>query len=220
LTAPNVSLDISSPADGYSEETSLKSITFVYNTTDNLNISFCRLIINGAVNLTNTSISNLSATHSFDQTFTEGTYSWQVQCEDIPGNRGNSSLRIFSLSTPATISGSGGGGGGSGGGGGDSGGGGSITPIPNTSGNRSIFPDEETSAPETPVEETPASSPSEESPQFSPGEETKKGFFSDLVHAVLTPKRIYGIVIISLVFALAAVVRSLRRQYIPSSKKN
>lgn len=113
LAKPNVSL--LAPEEGYSATASSTIINFSFNVSDNLNISNCELMINGAVNLTNSSITNQSANHSFLQTLSSGIYIWGINCTDQAGNAGNSTLRSLTISAPASSpssSGSGGGGGG------------------------------------------------------------------------------------------------------------
>ena len=113
LAKPNVSLI--SPDEGYSLTASSTLIGFNFNVSDNLNISYCDLILNGAVNLTNSSIVNQSSSHSFSQTLLSGSYTWGVNCTDQAGNIGNSSLRSLTINTPVASVSSGGGGGGGGG---------------------------------------------------------------------------------------------------------
>ena len=112
LILPNVALVEPFPSD---ETASSSSKLFYYNVSDNLNVSSCSLILNEAVNLTNSSIINQSANHSFTQTLSSGAYTWGINCTDIAGNAGNSSLRSFTItapSIPSQSSSSGGGGGG------------------------------------------------------------------------------------------------------------
>jgi len=104
-------IDLISPTDSYSETSSSTSINFQFNFSDESNISECSLIINGVVNSTNSSITNQSQTHEFSQTFTPGTYNWSINCTDEIGNIGNSSVRSFTINSPATSSSSSGGGG-------------------------------------------------------------------------------------------------------------
>jgi len=113
ITYPNVTLINPFPSD---ETSSSVSRTFFYNVSDNLNVNNCSLIINGAINMTNSSI-NQSLTGNFTQTFSPGSYSWNVNCTDFGGNSANSSLQSFTITAPATTTSSGGGGGGGGGGG-------------------------------------------------------------------------------------------------------
>lgn len=114
LTKPNATVFEPFPAD---ETASSASKIFHYNVSDNLNISSCSLILNGAINLTNSSISNQSINYNFTQTLISGAYTWNINCTDIAGNIGNSSSRSFTITAPATPqSGSSGGGGGGGGG--------------------------------------------------------------------------------------------------------
>ncbi|MDD5193756.1 MAG: S8 family serine peptidase, partial [Candidatus Nanoarchaeia archaeon] len=111
LTKP--SLNLISPADSSSYSSNSQSIDFSYNISDN-SISNCSLIINNLINITNSSITSLSSTQIFTQTFSPGIYNWSVNCTDSAGNQDNSGSRSFSVTAPVTppVSSSGGGGGG------------------------------------------------------------------------------------------------------------
>lgn len=85
--------------------------TFYFNVTDNLNVT-CSLVIDGLINLTNSSV-NQSQTQELSLTFGTGAYSWSVNCTDSAGNQGNSSQESFTITSPPTqVASSGGGGGG------------------------------------------------------------------------------------------------------------
>jgi len=110
---PNVSLI--SPADSLSYTSNSQTIVFGFNVSDNNEIANCSLIVNGIVNLTNNSVDK-NIIQNFSQSFSPGTYNWNVNCSDDAGNIGNSSVRSFGVSAPVvdTSGGSGGGGGGGG----------------------------------------------------------------------------------------------------------
>jgi len=112
ITFPNIILI--SPSDSSSYTSNSQEIIFEYNVSENYLINNCSLIILGAVSLTNFSIINFSALHSFTQTFSPASYSWSINCTDKAGNIANSSSRSFSVSAPVSppSSSSGGGGGG------------------------------------------------------------------------------------------------------------
>ncbi len=116
LTGANVTL--LAPNNSHNLTASSTNFVFNYSIVDEINISSCSLILNGAVNLTNSSITNISANHSFTQTLSAAAYTWIVNCTDEAGNIGNSSARTITLSAPASDSGSSSSGGGGGGGGG------------------------------------------------------------------------------------------------------
>jgi len=99
-----------------SETSSSVSKSFGFNVTDD-NIANCSLVVNGVVSLTNSSV-NVSLGQSFSQTFTPGTYVWNVNCSDLAGNVNASGENSFVITAPS--SGSGGSSGGGGGGGGSS----------------------------------------------------------------------------------------------------
>ena len=117
ITTPNMT--IFAPLDSYSETASSSTLVFNYSTSDNLNISSCSFILNGVANLTNTSITNQSVVYNFTQTLPAASYTWNINCTDIAGNTGNSSIRSFTITAPvgasSSSSSSGGGGGGGGG---------------------------------------------------------------------------------------------------------
>jgi hypothetical protein len=116
LTAPNVTL--LNPNNSYNLTASSTSVVFNYSVADELNISSCSLILDGATDQTNSSITNKSANHSFTKSLNAAAYTWSVNCTDEAGNVGNSSARTITISAPASSSSSGGGGGGGGGSGG------------------------------------------------------------------------------------------------------
>jgi len=117
-SSPNISLI--EPLEGYSETSGSTSLNFKFNISDNLNISSCKLIIGGNIQLNQSEVNN--STNTISYTLTPGGYSWQINCTDEAGNEGNSSARGLTINSPTvTTSGSSGGGGGGGGGGGSSG---------------------------------------------------------------------------------------------------
>ncbi len=115
-----------SPADGYGETASSTTITFTYNFTDNINMSTCNLILNNAVDQTNSTARNQTTNHAFTKSVNAGSYTWNINCQDNAGNVGNSTNRTFTITAPSGGSSGGSSGGGSSGGssGGGSGGGG------------------------------------------------------------------------------------------------
>lgn len=66
-------------------------IIFNYNVTDFSNIANCSLIINGTINVTNTTISK-NITQNFSKSLEPGYYNWSIRCID------NSSLKNTGLS--------------------------------------------------------------------------------------------------------------------------
>jgi subtilisin family serine protease len=113
LIPPNVTLTDPFPTD---ETSNSVSKIFYYNVSDNLNLSRCNLILNGASVAENaTEITN--TTNNITYTLTPAIYSWNINCTDIAGNIGNSSSRsIVITSPPVTVNNNNGGGGGGGGG--------------------------------------------------------------------------------------------------------
>jgi len=82
---------------------------FEFNVSDE-NIANCSLIVNGAISLTNSSI-NISETQLFSQTFSPGSYTWNINCSDLAGNVNVSDENNFVITAPSiSVSSSGGGG--------------------------------------------------------------------------------------------------------------
>ena len=85
------------------------SLLFRYNVTDTLSgIANCSLIINGAIEQTDTSVTPGIA-QSFTSTLTDGDYTWSVNCTDTAGNENSSETRSFTVAIttelPVQISG-------------------------------------------------------------------------------------------------------------------
>jgi subtilisin family serine protease len=103
-----------SPANGYSV-TGAVSMTFIFNATDNLNITGCKLVLNSINAANNSSAVMQNETNQIVRSVGEGTHIWQINCTDEAGNEGNSSLNtliVNSASSSSSSSSSGGGGGG------------------------------------------------------------------------------------------------------------
>lgn len=112
ITNPSINLLPLFPA---SETSNSVLKTFYFNVSDNFNISKCSLVINNAVSLENSSITNLSSNYSFSKIFSPGDYNWKINCTDLAGNQNSSETKSFTITAPAVqASSSGGGGGGSG----------------------------------------------------------------------------------------------------------
>lgn len=139
LTKPNISSI--SPANGYSVTSSSVDVPFVFNVSDNLNITSCDLILNGAVSETNTSIVNQTANHTFLKTLSSGSYTWNINCTDTAQNVGNSTTRTLTITAPdsGTTGGSTGSSGSTGGGGGSTGAAGGTTGTTKTSSNANQY---------------------------------------------------------------------------------
>lgn len=112
-TYPNITLVSPFPT---SETSSSVSKTFYYNVSDDYGVANCSLVINGVVDSTNSSITNLTQPHSFSKTVTPAVYVWSVNCTDNANNQNNSEEKSFTITTPATVTTSSSGGGGGGGG--------------------------------------------------------------------------------------------------------
>jgi hypothetical protein len=94
-------VNLLSPADGYSSSST--SINFVFNVSDD-SATTCYLILNGSVVYTNTSMNiNYGGNDSsYSTTKSVGTYNWRVNCTDIYGNTGNSSVRTFTITSSSS----------------------------------------------------------------------------------------------------------------------
>ncbi|MBI2451913.1 S8 family serine peptidase [Candidatus Pacearchaeota archaeon] len=115
-TQPNVSLI--SPDNEFSA-TGTTTIDFVYNVTDNLNITSCVLILNSASVAANSSAINTTgnSTNKISHSVSAGSYNWQINCTDQANNIGNSSSRSLTINVQTSSDGGGGGGSGAGDGG-------------------------------------------------------------------------------------------------------
>jgi PGF-pre-PGF domain-containing protein len=102
-TDPSVSL--LSPGDGSASD---GVVTFRYNVSD-ISISSCSLVVNGAVDQTNTTIT-VNSEQTFSKSLTSGSYSWQVNCTDAVGHVGSSNVRTMAISNAVVSTPSGGGG--------------------------------------------------------------------------------------------------------------
>ncbi len=113
IDTTNPTVTLNNPADGASFTSS--SVTLTYTVSDVSSIANCSLLLEGAINTTDPSITK-DIDQSFSNiSFSKGDYSWSVRCYDPLNHFQTSNSRTFSVSTT-----SGGGGGGGGGGGEDS----------------------------------------------------------------------------------------------------
>jgi len=89
--------------------TASNSVTFFYNVTDT-DIASCSLIIDGAIDQTDTSIDE-ATTQTFTKTLANGNYNWNVNCTDYVNYVNSSETRSLTVSYSAPSGGGGGGGG-------------------------------------------------------------------------------------------------------------
>lgn len=115
----NISITLSSPADGYADSTTgdTKSITLSWTATDGSSPSLnCSLYTNNTYDSSTTCTSGASCSKA--KTFTSSTsgesYSWYVNCSNDFSNTNVSSTRTFKLTKTTSSPGGGGGGGGGG----------------------------------------------------------------------------------------------------------
>jgi len=96
VTIPNLTI-VSSPGDATSNSISR---SFGFNVSDT-NLANCSLIVNGTINLTNSSM-NQSINQTFSKTFTPGTYTWKINCSDFAGNVNSSSANSFTITAESS----------------------------------------------------------------------------------------------------------------------
>ena len=114
-----------SPANG-NTWTSSSTVTFTYNVSD-VDIANCSLIINNAIDQTDTTITE-DAAQTFTKTLSNAVYNWNINCTDYVGYTNSSATYSLTVSYTAPSDGNGGS---PGGGGGTSGGGAvTVTPTP------------------------------------------------------------------------------------------
>ena len=113
-TAPVV--ELISPDDGNDTYEEDHSVSFKYNVTDNFEVDNCSLLIDGAIESTDTGIAR-NSTETRTYTFSaSGSYDWTIRCYDDAGNLHEHSN--FTIEIQAVDDDDDGGGGGGGGGGG------------------------------------------------------------------------------------------------------
>ena len=77
-------------------------VNFTYNVTDSLSILYCNLSINGLVNQSNSTVVK-NQNQSFNVSFADGSYTWNVNCTDSEGNNGFSGLFNLVVNTAPPI---------------------------------------------------------------------------------------------------------------------
>lgn len=76
---------------------------FNFTVTDNIGITECNLTINGVVNKTITNVPNGTKTNITVENFADGTYQWNITCQDNVSNIAISSTYIFVVDTVKPI---------------------------------------------------------------------------------------------------------------------
>jgi subtilisin family serine protease len=109
ITNPNLTLITDS--ESYTSNSQLAY--FYFNLTD-LSPTNCSLIVNNAINQTQTISALNNQIQNLSQTFSPGAYSWQINCSDYAGNNANTTQKTLTITAPVTTTSSGGGGGGGG----------------------------------------------------------------------------------------------------------
>lgn len=110
MISPEVNL--STPEEEYSA-TGATEISFVYNASDNLNLSRCSLLLND-VEVSSNSTQINESNNIITYLVSPASYLWRINCFDSAGNNGTSESRqitINSVVSTSTTSGGGGGGG-------------------------------------------------------------------------------------------------------------
>ena len=106
-------ISLISPANAVSSTVNVYNFTF--NVSDESDISNCSLIFDGSVVGTIFSVVKNATNGIYKSGLNVASYRWSVNCTDVLGNEGNSSVRRLVVSSVAVASSSGGGGGGGGG---------------------------------------------------------------------------------------------------------
>jgi len=107
----NFTVDATAPVINLETNASLRinvitNFTFSYNVSDTNPVKNCSLIVNGKVNMTNTTITK-DTMQNFTINISSGTYNWSVNCTDFVGNTGNSTnatLTILSCTVGSSCS--------------------------------------------------------------------------------------------------------------------
>jgi len=96
-SAPPI-INLISPLNNATISTS--NVTFYYNVSDEMaGISNCSLMINGAINETNATITE-STTQNFSKSLPNGNYNWSIECYDSNGWLGTSEIRNITIASP------------------------------------------------------------------------------------------------------------------------
>jgi len=95
---PTVNLE--KPEDGNYTDKSI--VTFYYNVSDTNNIKNCSLIIDGAIDQTDTSVTR-DTSQNFAASLDNGEHAWAVWCYDLANNLGKSENRTINVSAPRMI---------------------------------------------------------------------------------------------------------------------
>ena len=94
---PTVTLN--SPANNTFQKS--ENVTLSYTPSGNNNISNCTLILDDVANQTNTTITNNAANTFKLYNLPEKSYNWSVNCTDITGYMGSSTIRTFTVDKTA-----------------------------------------------------------------------------------------------------------------------
>ncbi|MEK6945587.1 MAG: dockerin type I domain-containing protein [Nanoarchaeota archaeon] len=100
-TAPVIKLVSPSDNSDFTTSKSYKTINFRYQVTDESNIAICKLILDGDVEETDSSIER-NITNSFSIDADRGSHDWKISCTDAKGNVGVSSVRDFDVNKEST----------------------------------------------------------------------------------------------------------------------
>ena len=90
ITPPTVALEA---PDDNTTNTTTNIIDFTYNFIEDSTIATCTLVINDAINMTDTAMINGTAGQNFTTYLPDGEYLWSVNCTDASNNIGNVETR-------------------------------------------------------------------------------------------------------------------------------
>ena len=91
-------INLTAPAN--SSQDSDGAITFQYNVSDESSVSNCKLILNGAVDQTSSSITKGQINQFTKSSLANGDYNWKINCTDVYNYQGASETRYFTVSLP------------------------------------------------------------------------------------------------------------------------
>lgn len=97
------SVNLTSPANGYSETSSSATINFQFNVSDQLSdIAYCSVFLDGTEHANTSAISETEINTISISSIGTGSHSWYVYCNDTLGNEANSSERSFTINVPSS----------------------------------------------------------------------------------------------------------------------
>jgi len=110
----NITIDTTSPVIALIAPTAATSATtaaynFTFNVTDTYPISSCNLILDNSISTALTNVNNTGGTNGiYKSSISIAAHTWGINCTDLAGNIGNSSIRTLTVTAATTTSSSGG----------------------------------------------------------------------------------------------------------------